>query len=75
MRKDLHVYFPDNKAFSIPVKSDDPVCEIWPSSEEVRKIIGVETFKEACEIARRDDRTVRRYVLHKVKEHLGLLSE
>lgn len=75
MRKNLHVYFKDKKGVTIPVDVRDPICRFWPSSREVRKIIKAQTFQTACHLARRDDRTVRRYILHKVKKHLGLIPK
>lgn len=72
MRKDKTVYFPDG-ILTIPLDNQDPVYKAWPSSKEVRNIIEAQTLSKACELARKDDRKVRRFIVHKIKKHFRLI--
>ena len=72
--KSLNVYFPDKSAV-VNVNNNDPVIKIWPTSKDLRKLIGAQTYKKAYEIAAKTDRSVGRYILYKVRKQFGLIPK
>ena len=73
VRKNLHVSFSDG-VLTVPIVGNDPVCRIWPDSKTIRNIVGVQTIVELKKLAISDDRTIRKFIIHKVKEHFNLIK-
>jgi hypothetical protein len=78
-RKFISVYFKDGlsdnrkkRDLTISFNEDDPLYEKCKgfTSDEIKKIIGIKTFKDLVEKASKENRTLGNYIKHKLKQKI-----